>query len=93
MNIPEFTEIHQICTQIPLRHKPQEFTTLFQAIIGHQVSVASASTIWTRLEQAGLTTQAYVARAEAEDLASLGLSRLKFAMLMLYHKACWIITA
>jgi len=77
LNIQEFTEIYQICTPIPLRHKPQGFATLFQAIIGQQVSVASASAIWTRFEQAGLTTQAYVARAEAEDLASLGLSHLK----------------
>ncbi len=39
--------------------------------------MVSASAIWTRLEQAGITEQAYVARAEAEDQASLGLSRPK----------------
>ena len=77
LNILEFTEIHQICSPIPLRHKPQGFATLFQAVIGQQVSVVSASAIWTRLEQAGITEQAYVARAEAEDQASLGLSRPK----------------
>tara|TARA_B100000768_G_scaffold96166_1_gene89746 strand:+ start:1080 stop:1481 length:402 start_codon:yes stop_codon:yes gene_type:complete len=62
-----------------LRQKPQGFATLFQAIIGQQVSVVSASAIWTQLEQACIMEQAYVARAESEDLASLGLSRPKIS--------------
>ena len=41
--------------------------------------MVSASAIWTQLEQACIMEQAYVARAESEDLASLGLSRPKIS--------------
>ena len=75
--ILEFTAIYFSGIPIPLRRKPKGFTTLFQAIIGQQVSVASAAAIWTRVEQAGLTAQSDVARATPEHLAQLGLSRLK----------------
>ena len=75
--ISEFTAIYFSGIPIPLRRKPKGFITLFQAIIGQQVSVASAAAIWTRVEQAGLTAQSDVARATPEHLAQLGLSRLK----------------
>jgi len=50
---------------------------LLQAIIGQQVSVASAAAIWERIQAAGLCREAAMAQASTEDLARLGLSRPK----------------
>ena len=49
LNIPQFNAIHEKCRPIPLRRKPPGFASLLQAIIGQQVSVASAAAIWNRL--------------------------------------------
>ncbi len=38
---------------LPLRRKPDGFAALLDAIIGQQVSVASARAIWARLEVGG----------------------------------------
>ncbi len=46
---------------LPLRRKPDGFATLLDAIVGQQVSIASASAIWSRLETAGLTDAGAVA--------------------------------
>lgn len=62
---------------LPLRLKPQGFGTLLQAIMGQQVSTASAAAIWSRLEVAGLTDTDAVARATEDDLRACGLSRQK----------------
>jgi len=51
------------------------FITL--AIVSQQVSVASASAIWGRLEAAGMITPEAVRRASEEELRALGLSRQK----------------
>ncbi len=62
---------------LPLRRRPGGFAALWDAIVSQQVSVASASAIWARLEAAGLTEAAAVARAGDEDLRACGLSRQK----------------
>jgi DNA-3-methyladenine glycosylase II len=62
---------------LPLRRRPDGFAALWDAIVSQQVSVASATAIWARLEAAGLTEAAPVAAASDEDLRACGLSRQK----------------
>jgi DNA-3-methyladenine glycosylase II len=62
---------------LPLRRKPDGFATLLQAIVGQQVSTASAAAIWARLEAAGLTREDAMAAASEADLRGCGLSRPK----------------
>ena len=62
---------------LPLRRKPDGFAELFSAIIGQQVSVASARAIWGRLTDAGMTVAASVAATSQDDLRALGLSQQK----------------
>jgi DNA-3-methyladenine glycosylase II len=62
---------------LPLRRRAEGFGTLLFAIVGQQVSVASANAIWARLEGAGLTDAAVMARATDDDLRAVGLSRQK----------------
>lgn len=62
---------------LPLRRGPDGFAALLDAIVGQQVSTASARAIWGRLEAAGLTDEAVVAQTSDEDLRAQGLSRQK----------------
>lgn len=62
----------------PLRRRPPGFETLARILVGQQLSVASASAIWGRVE-AGLgtvTPEAVAAQAD-ESLRAMGLSRPK----------------
>ena len=61
----------------PLRRRPAGFATLLHAIVGQQVSTASAAAIWARVESAGLTTPAAVIDAQEDGLRAVGLSRPK----------------
>ena len=61
----------------PLRRRPAGFATLLQAIVGQQVSTASARAIWARVEEAGLTEAAPVRAAGKDGLRALGFSRPK----------------
>ena len=62
---------------LPLRRKPQGFAELLSAIVGQQVSTASAAAIWGRLQGAGLVTEPAVGAASEDDLRAVGLSRQK----------------
>lgn len=62
---------------LPLRRHPDGFTALLDAIVGQQVSTASANAIWARLQAAGMTEEDAVAAASEDDLRALGLSRQK----------------
>ncbi len=62
---------------LPLRRKPDGFDQLLNAIVGQQVSVASANAIWGRLVAAGMTDPARIAATTPEDLRALGLSQQK----------------
>ena len=62
---------------LPLRRKPDGFDQLLNAIVGQQVSIASANAIWGRLVDAGMTTPEACAAASEEELRGLGLSRQK----------------
>ncbi|RYG90849.1 DNA-3-methyladenine glycosylase 2 family protein [Loktanella sp. IMCC34160] len=75
--VPEFARILPLCTPLPLRRSPAGFGALLSAIVGQQVSTASAAAIWGRLDGAGLTTEPAVLAVTEEDLRALGLSRPK----------------
>ena len=62
---------------LPLRLKPEGFDQLLNAIIGQQVSVASANAIWGRMVDLDLTTQDQITQASDEDLRAAGLSQQK----------------
>ncbi|MEZ5798483.1 MAG: DNA-3-methyladenine glycosylase 2 family protein [Paracoccaceae bacterium] len=62
---------------LPLRRWPEGFAALLDAIIGQQVSVASAAAIRARMAAAGFLDQAQVAEATDEALRAAGLSRQK----------------
>ncbi|MGB5559409.1 MAG: DNA-3-methyladenine glycosylase 2 family protein [Paracoccaceae bacterium] len=62
---------------LPLRRRKDGFSSLLDAIVAQQVSVAAADAIWGRLKAARLTGPRNVARASDEDLRACGLSRQK----------------
>jgi len=62
---------------LPLRRKPEGFATLLNAIVGQQVSLASAAAIWGRVEAAGFAIEENAAAASDAELAACGLSRPK----------------
>ena len=57
------------------------YVTLLRAIVGQQVSIKAAASIWTKLEAAtgGCSDPARVAATSAESLRAAGLSRMKAA--------------
>ena len=72
-----FAEALALVGTLPLRRHADGFTALLDAIVGQQVSVASANAIWARMEAAGVVDQAGVMAASDEDLRGVGLSRQK----------------
>lgn len=62
---------------LPLRRWPEGFSALLDAIIGQQVSTASAAAIRVRMESAGFLDENRVAEASKDDLRAAGLSRQK----------------
>ncbi len=67
----------QVPGPLPLRRRADGFAALLQAIVGQQVSTASAAAIWGRIEAAGLVDEAAVQGAPDAVLAACGLSRPK----------------
>ena len=76
---PKFATAMEACGPLPLRRRPDGFEALLSAIVGQQVSIASAAAIWKRLEEADLIEEAAVAAAAPEALRAAGLSRPKIA--------------
>lgn len=74
---PRFAAILPDLQPLPLRLKPDGFGSLVQAIMGQQVSVASANAIWGRLQDAQLTTAPAIAGQTQDALRAMGLSRQK----------------
>lgn len=74
---PRFAHAMVLTGPLPLRRHADGFAALLDAIVGQQVSVASAAAIWARLEAAGLTEQVAMAAAGDEALRAVGLSRQK----------------
>jgi DNA-3-methyladenine glycosylase II len=74
---PAFARALPLVGALPLRREADGFAALLRAIVGQQVSVASARAIWARLEGLGLTEAAVMAAASDEALRAAGLSRQK----------------
>jgi DNA-3-methyladenine glycosylase II len=74
---PAFARAMPLVGELPLRREADGFAALLRAIVGQQVSVASARAIWARLEAAGLTEATAMAVATDDDLRAAGLSRQK----------------
>jgi DNA-3-methyladenine glycosylase II len=72
-----FADVLENIGPLPLRRHADGFGALLDAIVGQQVSVASARAIWARLQAAGLTEQAAMAQASDAELRAAGLSRQK----------------
>lgn len=74
---PHFARALAATGPLPLRRRTDGFAALLDAIIGQQVSTASAGAIWRRLAAAGLTDEAAIRAAGEEDLRACGFSRQK----------------
>ena len=74
---PRFADALGQVGPLPLRREEDGFPALLRAIVGQQVSVASARAIWGRLEGAGLTDEGRMSVATDDDLRAAGLSRQK----------------
>lgn len=74
---PRFAQALELTGPLPLRRQADGFTALLDAIVGQQVSVASADAIWKKLETAGLTDQSVMAVATDDECRTVGLSRQK----------------
>ncbi len=74
---PAFARAVAVVGELPLRRQADGFAAILGAIVGQQVSVASARAIWGRLEAAGLTEARKMAVATDEELRAVGLSRQK----------------
>ncbi|MCB5409798.1 DNA-3-methyladenine glycosylase family protein [Pseudogemmobacter faecipullorum] len=74
---PRFAAGYALTGPLPLRLREDGFAALVDAIIGQQVSVASARAIRARIEAAGCLEEAAVRAVSEEDLRGLGLSRQK----------------
>lgn len=74
---PRFAQALALTGPLPLRRSADGFRALLSAIVGQQVSVASANAIWARMEGAGLCDAAAMAAADEAALRAVGLSRQK----------------
>lgn len=74
---PRFAALLAETGPLPLRRRPDGFAALLDAILGQQVSTASAKAMRLKLAAAGLLDEAAVAAAAEGDLRACGLSRQK----------------
>ncbi|CTQ56786.1 DNA-3-methyladenine glycosylase [Roseibium album] len=86
---PRLREIADVAGPVPLRRRKADFEGLAQIITGQQVSVASATAIFARLQS--LVSPLTVPQLEQfsdEDLAGVGLSRPKIRTLRAVCMSC-----
>ncbi|WP_201589473.1 DNA-3-methyladenine glycosylase family protein [Psychrobacter fozii] len=74
---PRFEPVHKQVGTPSLRHNTGGFEQLMRAMVGQQLSVAAAASIWQRLVDAGLTTPNAIVEATDETLRAQGLSKQK----------------
>lgn len=74
---PKFAPVYEAVGIPDLRRKPQGFSELMRAMVGQQLSVAAARSIWNKLEVAQLVTPEAIAQADEDTLKASGLSRQK----------------
>lgn len=81
--------VHDTAGHPPLRRRPAGFEGLARIIVGQQVSVASATAIWTRTAEACRPFEPAVLLALTDlQLAAAGLSRPKIRGLRAIAEAC-----
>ena len=73
--IPLFGDLHLVGRGDP-------FTTLARSIVGQQISVKAAETVWQRLAACQNCTPGHIIDTGAEQLAACGLSRRKTEYIM-----------
>ena len=74
---PRFAPVYEQVGVPSLRRNEGGFAALLRAIVGQQLSVAAASSIWQRLVDANLITSKTLIQADDDDLRAQGLSRQK----------------
>lgn len=74
---PRFAMAYALSRPIPLRRYEDGYPRLLSSIVSQQVSVAAASSIWSRLRERGLISPEAVLAAPEDDLRAAGLSRQK----------------
>ena len=74
---PRFAPVYEQVGVPSLRRNEGGFVALLRAIVGQQLSVAAASSIWQRLVDANLITPKTLIQADDDDLRAQGLSRQK----------------
>ena len=74
---PRFAPVYEQTGLPSLRHNTGGFEQLMRAMVGQQLSVAAAASIWQRLVDAGLTTPNAIIDATDETLRAQGLSKQK----------------
>ncbi|WP_376873963.1 DNA-3-methyladenine glycosylase family protein [Albirhodobacter sp. R86504] len=74
---PRFHDVRACVGDLPLRRRTDGFGALLDAIVGQQVSVASATAIRGRVVAAGFGEPAPILAAPEDDLRACGLSRQK----------------
>jgi DNA-3-methyladenine glycosylase II len=81
--------VHDMAGDPPLRRRPAGFEGLARIIVGQQLSVASATAIWTRTETVCRPFEpAILLAAKDKQLAKAGLSRPKIRTLRAISEAC-----
>ncbi len=73
---PHFSKVVDV-VEPSLRRQETGFATLLWAIVGQQVSVASAEAVWARLVAAGMTDPKRIIETSGDELGALGLTRQK----------------
>lgn len=74
---PRFAPVYEQVGVPSLRHNAGGFEQLMRAMVGQQLSVAAAASIWQRVVAAGLTTPKAISEATDETLRAQGLSKQK----------------
>ena len=74
---PRFAPVYEQVGVPSLRRNEGGFAALLRAIVGQQLSVAAASSMWQRLVDADLITPKTLIQADDDDLRAQGLSRQK----------------
>ena len=74
---PKFAAVYEQVGTPDLRHNAGGFEQLMRAMVGQQLSVAAAASIWQRLVDTNLTTPQAIREASDEDLRAQGLSKQK----------------
>ena len=74
---PKFAAIYEQVGLPDLRQNAGGFEQLMRAMVGQQLSVAAAASIWKRLVDAALTTPYKIGEATDEALKAQGLSKQK----------------